>query len=80
MRIVRETGRSVAQVARDLGVNEGTLGNWVHRDAAERAGGLCADDASIWCGCAKRTRLCRWSVMCSKVPWSVGSTRPLDDI
>ncbi len=44
VRIVRETGQSVAQVARDLGVNEGTLGNWVRRDQAERAGGLTADE------------------------------------
>jgi transposase len=29
VRIVEETGKSIAQVARDLGVNEGTLGNWV---------------------------------------------------
>ena len=28
VRIVRETGKPVAQVARDLGVNEATLGNW----------------------------------------------------
>jgi transposase len=28
VRLVRETGKPVAQVARDLGVNEGTLGNW----------------------------------------------------
>lgn len=31
VRIVEETGKTVAQVARDLGVNEGTLGNWVNR-------------------------------------------------
>jgi transposase len=36
VRIVRETGKSIAQVARDLGVNEGTLGNWCARDRAER--------------------------------------------
>ena len=29
VRIVRETGKPIAQVARELGVNEGTLGNWV---------------------------------------------------
>ena len=28
VRIVRETGKPIAQVARELGVNEGTLGNW----------------------------------------------------
>ena len=44
VRIVNETGRPVAQVARELGVNEGTLGNWVRRDRAERAGGLNADE------------------------------------
>jgi transposase len=38
VRIVRETGKSIAQVARDLGVNEGTLANWVARDRQNRAG------------------------------------------
>ena len=28
VRVVLETGKPIAQVARDLGVNEGTLGNW----------------------------------------------------
>jgi transposase-like protein len=38
VRIVRETGKPVAQVARDLGINAGTLGNWVAKDRAEREG------------------------------------------
>ncbi|WP_406001048.1 transposase [Streptomyces sp. NBC_00829] len=44
VRIVLETGKSAAEVARDLGVHEGTLQTWVHRAkaraAAEAAGGL----------------------------------------
>lgn len=38
VRIVRETGKSVAQVARDLGINEGTLNNWVVKDRQDREG------------------------------------------
>ena len=38
VRIVRETGKPIAQVARDLGINAGTLGNWVAKDRAEREG------------------------------------------
>lgn len=30
--MVRETGKPIAHVARELGVNEGTLGNWVAKD------------------------------------------------
>jgi transposase len=36
VRIVRETNKPIAQVARELGVNEGTLGNWVAKDKVER--------------------------------------------
>ena len=36
VRIVRETGKPIAQVARDLGIHEGTLGNWVNKDRLER--------------------------------------------
>ncbi len=38
VRIVRDTGKPIAQVARDLGIHAGTLGNWVAKDRAEREG------------------------------------------
>jgi transposase len=36
VRIVKETGKPIAQVARDLGIHDGTLGNWVAKDRASR--------------------------------------------
>jgi len=29
--LVLSSGRPIAEIARDLGINEATLGNWVHR-------------------------------------------------
>ena len=56
VRLVRETGKPIAQVARDLGINEGTLGNWVHADKRRRGdgtGALSEDER------AELARLCR---------------------
>ena len=39
VRLVRETGKPIAQVARDLGINPGTLENWVAKDRRQREGG-----------------------------------------
>ena len=46
VRIVRETGKPIAQVARELGINEGTLGNWCAKDRrrASGAGGALSED------------------------------------
>jgi transposase len=48
VRIVCETGKPIAQIARDLGVHPGTLGNWVAKDRAEHEGtqGLSTGDAA----------------------------------
>jgi transposase len=47
VRLVRETGKPIAQIVRDLGVNVGTLANWVNADQrrrGERNGGLDEDE------------------------------------
>src|SRR3989442_15728736 len=46
VRLVRETGKPIAQVARELGIHDGTLGNWVNADRRRRGeanGGLGED-------------------------------------
>jgi transposase-like protein len=68
VRLVRETGRPIAQVAKDLGVNEGTLGNWVNADKRRRGDGTGALSEG-----GKRTRSWRWSVMCSSAVSPSGS-------
>ena len=42
VRLVMETGKPIAQVARELGVNEGTLGNWCAVERRRRDGGRAA--------------------------------------
>ena len=46
VRIVSETRRPVVEIARELGIGAGTLGNWVRKDRIERgrAEGLSRDD------------------------------------
>ena len=75
VRLVRETGKPVAQVARDLGINEGTLGNWVNADKRRR--GMAPVrwmrmSGRSWPGCVGRTRSWRWSVMSSSAAWPSG--------
>jgi transposase len=44
--LVRATGRPIAQIARELGVYDSTLGNWVRQDRIDRgeAEGLTTDE------------------------------------
>ena len=47
VQLVLETGKSIAQVARELGINDGTLGNWVaaaRRRRGEGGGPLSQDE------------------------------------
>ena len=38
VKLVIETSRPIAQVAKELGINEGTLGNWVNTYRREHVG------------------------------------------
>jgi transposase len=43
--IVRETGKPIAEVARELGIGAGTLGSWVKKDRLAR--GEASDPARV---------------------------------
>ena len=48
VRLVRETGRPIAQIAKDLGINPGTLANWVALDRQAKDGsGRISEDERI---------------------------------
>ena len=53
VRLVRETGKPIAQVARELGIHEGTLANWVSLDRYRR------DDGSAGLSEDERVELAR---------------------
>ena len=36
VQLVRTTGRPIAEIARELGIYDSTLGNWVRQDAIDR--------------------------------------------
>ena len=74
VRIVNETGRPIAQVARELGVNEGTLGNWVARDREKRQNtdGLSTGDIEELKRLRAEVAELRMERDVSSDPWSCG--------
>ena len=73
--MVLDEGRPIAEVARAIGVNEGTLGNWVAkaRGNGRPVSGLERRRAGRAGRAARRgARSCGWSVMSSSDPWSCG--------
>ena len=78
VRIVRETGKPIAEVARDLGIGAGTLGNWVKKDRlarGEESERTRVDPVYVRRLSSGRTPSCGWSVMSSLDEYGVGGCR-----
>ena len=65
VRLVQTSGRTVEQVADDLGIGRSTLGKWLakHREADLLSGPHDARPRN-WLGCARKTRSCGPSGTC----------------
>jgi transposase len=71
VRIVKETGKPVAEVARDLGINAYTLHNWVKTDRE-----TCGQDAGGALSEAEREELAR--LRAPKAQWDKGTRGAAD--
>ncbi|MFJ5034973.1 transposase [Streptomyces sp. NPDC088560] len=79
VRIVRETGKPVAQVVPDLGVNEGTLATWISREKEAAGPAWTRTRGPNLHGCARKLTSFGWNVMSSSDQWSCGSRRRRSD-
>jgi transposase len=80
VRLVRETGRPIAQIAKDSGINAGTFGNWVAlaRRGKDATGRLDEDERLELARLRRENAELAWSVMCSSARSPSGSrTRPV---
>ena len=77
VRMVLDEDRPIAEVGRAIGVNPGTLGNWVGLERIERGErkGSAPMSGPIWPICGRRTRSCGWNEICSNDLWPSGSRR-----
>jgi transposase-like protein len=56
VQLVVETGKPIAQVARELGINDGTLGNWcakARRERDVRTRRWASPSGPSWSGCVE---------------------------
>jgi transposase-like protein len=67
VRVVRESGKPISTVARELDLTETALRSWVRQaeiDAGRgAAGALTTDERRSWGGCAGRSGRCAWSAI-----------------
>jgi hypothetical protein len=75
--LVRTTGRPIAEITRELGIWDSTLGNWVKqaRIGAGEQEGLTSDERARLASWSRRTPACGWSVTCPNEPSPSGSAR-----
>ena len=72
VRIVQETKKPIAAVARDLGINEGTLANWVNKDIERRLpsnGGVSESEREELLRLRRENALCRVRQCVLKGEW-----------
>ena len=70
VQLVRTSGRPIAVIARELGIYDSTVGNWVRQDRIDRGeqDGLTSEERARLGSWSARPPGCGWSVTCSNEP------------